>query len=122
MRSKKGKAIVLRDEIIELEYNPEDESGKKQTKVTKRLRLRKVCYQDEQNRYDVFLTNCFEITAEEVAFLCKKRWGIELLVKKMKTNYNCNAVNDSLMELWRNILIFLAVKRSSLRFRYAPLR
>jgi len=24
----------LRDEIIELEYNPEDETGKKQTKVT----------------------------------------------------------------------------------------
>ena len=84
---KKGKAKVLRDEIIELEYNPEDETGKNQTKITKKLRLRKVCYQDELNRYYEFLTNNFEITAEEVAFLYKKRWGIELLFKKMKQNF-----------------------------------
>ena len=84
---KKGKAKVLRDEIIELEYNPEDETGKKQTKVIKQLRLRKVCYQDDQNRYYEFLTNSFDITAEEVAFLYKKRWGIELLFKKMKQNF-----------------------------------
>ena len=84
---KKGVAKILRDEIIELEYNPEDETGKKQTKVTKKLRLRKVCYQDEKNRYYEFLTNNFEITAEEVAFLYKKRWGIELLFKKMKQNF-----------------------------------
>ncbi len=84
---KKGQAKVLRDEIIELEYSPEDENGKKQTKVKKKLRLRKVCYQDEKNRYYEFLTNNFEITAEEIAFLYKKRWGIELLFKKMKQNF-----------------------------------
>jgi hypothetical protein len=84
---KKGKAKVLSDEIIELEYHPEDETGKKQTKVTRKMRLRKVCYQDERNRYYEFLTNNFEITAEEVAFLYKKRWGIEILFKKMKQNF-----------------------------------
>ena len=84
---KKGVAKVLRDEIIELEYNPEDEKGKKQTKVTREIRLRKVCYQDERNRYYEFLTNSFEVTAEEVAFLYRKRWGIELLFKKMKQNF-----------------------------------
>jgi hypothetical protein len=84
---KKGKAKVLRDEIIEIEYSPEDETGKKQTKFTKTIRLRKVCYQDEKNRYYEFLTNNFEITAEEVAFLYKKRWGIEILFKKMKQNF-----------------------------------
>jgi len=85
--SKKGKAKVLRDEIIELEYHPEDSTGKRQMKITKTLQLRKVCYQDEKNRYYEFLTNNFEITAEEVAFLYKKRWGIELLFKKMKQNF-----------------------------------
>jgi len=35
----------------------------------------------------VFLTNNLEIPAEEVAFLYKKRWGIELLFKKMKQNF-----------------------------------
>lgn len=84
---KKGEAIVLSDEIIELEYHPEDEKGKKILKITNKLRLRKVCYQDEDNRYFEFLTNTFEITAEEVAFLYKKRWGIELLFKKMKQNF-----------------------------------
>lgn len=84
---KKGQAKVLGDEVIELEYCPEDENGAKQTKSKKRIRLRKVCYQDEQGRYFEFLTNNFEITAEEVAFLYKKRWGIELLFKKMKQNF-----------------------------------
>lgn len=84
---KKGKAKVLRDEIIELEYNPEDEDGKNQTKVSSTIRLRRVCYQDEKNRYYEFLTNNFEITAEEVAFLYKKRWGIEIMFKKMKQNF-----------------------------------
>ena len=83
---KRGKAKVLRDEIIVLVYNPEDENGRKQTKITKQLRLRKVCYQDDQDGYYEFLTNSFDITAEEVAFLYKKRWGIELLFKKMKQN------------------------------------
>jgi IS4 transposase len=76
---KKGQAKVLRDEIIELTYHPEDENGKQQLTVFEKIRLRRVCYQDEKNRYFEFLTNNFEITAEEVAFLYKKRWGIELL-------------------------------------------
>jgi len=84
---KKEQAKVLRDEIIELEYHPEGSDGKIQMKITKRLRLRKVCYQDERNRYYEFLTNNFDIEAEEVAFLYKKRWGIEILFKKMKQNF-----------------------------------
>lgn len=78
---------MLREELIELEYSPEDEAGKKQLKDRKRLRLKKVCYQDVQNRYFEFITNSLESTAEEVAFLYKKRWGIELLFKKMKQNF-----------------------------------
>jgi hypothetical protein len=84
---KKGQAKILNDAIIELTYHPEDENGKQQKNVFKKIRLRKVCYQDERNRYYEFLTNNFEITAEEVAFLYKKRWGIEILFKKMKQNF-----------------------------------
>ena len=84
---KKDQAKVLRDEIIELEYHPEDENGKQNLKVKRTLQLRKVSYQDERNRYYEFLTNNFEIEAEEVAFLYKKRWGIEILFKKMKQNF-----------------------------------
>ncbi len=84
---KKGQAKVLCDAVIELTYHPEDENGKRQLKVFKKIRLRKVCYQDEKDRYYEFLTNNFEISAKEVAFLYKKRWGIELLFKKMKQNF-----------------------------------
>jgi hypothetical protein len=84
---KKGQAKILNDAIIELTYHPEDENGKQQKNVFKKIQLRKVCYQDERNRYFEFLTNNFEITAEEVAFLYKKRWGIEILFKKMKQNF-----------------------------------
>lgn len=76
----KGVAKVLRDEFIQLEYK-----GRKGESKT--LLLRKVVYQDEKNREYVFLTNAFDITAEEVAFLYKKRWAIELLFKKMKQNF-----------------------------------
>lgn len=83
----KGRAMVLREEIIEIEYSPEDEKGDRQANQRKTLRLKRVCYQDEQGRYFEFITNSMESTAEEVAFLYKKRWGIELLFKKMKQNF-----------------------------------
>lgn len=83
----KGKAMVLKEEIIELEYFPEDKNGKRQTKTKEKLQLKKVCYQDEKNRYYEFLSNSLDSTAEEIAFLYKKRWGIEILFKKMKQNF-----------------------------------
>ena len=51
----KGIAKVLNDEIIQMEYHPEDDTGQKQMKITNQLRLRKVCYQDEKNRYYGFV-------------------------------------------------------------------
>ena len=78
---------MLREDTIEVEYCPEDENGKKQAKGKQALRLKKVCYQDDQDRYFEFITNSMDSTAEEVAFLYKKRWGIELLFKKMKQNF-----------------------------------
>ena len=106
---KKGQAKVLSDEIVELEYNPEGQDGKKQTKVTKKIRLRKVCYQDEKNRYYEFLTNNFDITAEEVAFLYKKRWGIEIMFKKMKQNFQLHYfygenVNAIYTQVWCTLI------------------
>jgi hypothetical protein len=106
---KNGKARVLRDEIIELDYHPENENGQRDMKTTCKIRLRKVCYQDEQNRYYEFLTNNFDITAEEVAFLYKKRWGIELLFKKMKQNFQLHYfygenVNAIYTQVWCTLI------------------
>jgi hypothetical protein len=106
---KKGLAKVLREEIIEIEYHPEDKSGKPLTNVKKTVQLRKICYQDERNRYYEFLTNNFEISAEEVAFLYKKRWGIELLFKKMKQNFQLHYfygenVNAIYTQVWCTLI------------------
>jgi hypothetical protein len=84
---KKDQAMVLREEIIQLTYHPVKEDGKPDIKTDLKLQLRRIGYQDEQNHHYDFLTNNFDIQAEEVAFLYKKRWGIELLFKKMKQNF-----------------------------------
>ena len=71
--------MVLREELIEISY--------KIGKEKKILKLRRVSYQDEMNREYIFLSNNMTISAEEIAQIYKKRWGIELLFKKMKQNF-----------------------------------
>jgi adenylate cyclase class IV len=105
----KGTVMVLKEEIIELEYHPEDAHGKKIFDQTRTLRLRKISYQDERNRYYEFLCNNFEISAEEIAFLYKKRWGIELLFKKMKQNFQLHFfygenVNAIYTQVWCTLI------------------
>lgn len=75
----KKQAGVLKEEIIQISY--------KIKKVIETLKLRRVCYQDEKGRKYVFICNNMIITAEEIALIYKKRWGIELLFKKMKQNF-----------------------------------
>lgn len=74
-----GESGVYKEEIIEFTY--------KGNKEEKKIKLRRIYYYDEKNRHFIFLTNNFSITAEEVAFIYKKRWQIELLFKKMKQNF-----------------------------------
>lgn len=78
-RKKKNMSLVTREEIIEISYKDQGED--------KTMLLRRVCYQDEHNRNYVFLSNNMQITAEEIALIYKKRWGIELLFRKMKQNF-----------------------------------
>ena len=75
----KDKAMVTREQWIEVSY--------KEGKEERVLVLRRVGYQDERNRRYVFISNNLEISAEEIALIYKKRWGIELLFKKMKQNF-----------------------------------
>ena len=70
---------MWKEELIEVTY------GKKSDK--QKLQLRRVCYRDEKRREYVFISNNMTITAEEIALIYKKRWGIELLFKKMKQNF-----------------------------------
>lgn len=75
----KNKAMIYREEIIEVIYT--------ENKEKKKLILKRVCYRDEKNRHYVFISNNLEIDSSEIALIYKKRWGIELLFKKMKQNF-----------------------------------
>jgi len=70
---------VWKEELIEVVYGKKTDQQK--------LQLRRICYRDEQRREYVFISNNMEISAEEIALIYKKRWGIELLFKKMKQNF-----------------------------------
>lgn len=78
-RKRKNTALIIREELISITYKVQGEE--------RTLPLRRIGYQDEQNRNYVFLSNNMEISAEEIALIYKKRWGIELLFKKMKQNF-----------------------------------
>jgi hypothetical protein len=75
----KGTHGVTKEEHIHLAY--------KEEKNEKTLCLRKVDYTDEIGRKYNFITNNWDISAEEVALLYKKRWSIELVFKKLKQNF-----------------------------------
>jgi hypothetical protein len=107
---------VLKDEEIILCY------GDKKEQVH---RSRRIAYWDSENeRLFEFITNNFELSAEKVALIYKKRWQIELLFKQLKQNFplkyflgdNENAIE---IQIWTamlaNLLITLVrsqVKRS----------
>jgi hypothetical protein len=75
----KGEFGVYKVEHIHLNYKEEKEE--------KTLCLRLVYYKDEKGRKYKFITNNWEISAEEVALIYKYRWTIELTFKKLKQNF-----------------------------------
>lgn len=75
----KGESGVWKIEHIHLKYKIE--------KQEKTLCLKLVYYRDEQGRKFKFITNNWEITAEEVALIYKYRWTIETTFKKLKQNF-----------------------------------
>lgn len=109
-------AGVLKDEEVVLYY------GKNKTKEH---RARRIAYWDDENtRLFEFITNNFELPAEKIALIYKKRWQIELLFKQLKQNFplkyflgdNENAIE---IQIWAamlaNLLITLVkskIKRS----------
>ena len=55
-------------------------------------KLRRIRFYDQEtDRMFVFLTNNFELSAEQVAFLYKNRWQIELFFKWIKQHLKINA-------------------------------
>ena len=104
----------IKDQKIQISYK--DQIGQEQT-----LTLRRVVYYDkEKDRIFQFLTNIFEMTAEQIGLLYKMRWQIELLFKQLKQNFplkyflgdNDNAIK---IQIWCTLianLLFTIIRKN----------
>lgn len=97
---------VLKDEEVILYYG----ANKKQ-----KHRTRRIAYWDDKNkRLFEFISNNFELPAEKIALIYKKRWQIELLFKQLKQNFplkyflgdNENAIE---IQIWSAMLANLLI-------------
>jgi len=109
---------VLKDEAIVLYY------GEKKDQEHK---ARRIAYWDSENgRLFEFITNNFELTAEKIALIYKRRWQIELLFKQLKQNFplkyflgdNENAIE---IQIWSAMLanLLITLVRSKIKRRWA---
>lgn len=99
---------ILRDAKIALKYKDNQEKEQQ-------VELRLVSfYHQEKNKAYYFLTNLFDLPAEQIAMLYKKRWEIELLFKKIKQNFplqyfygdNQNAIQ---IQIWCTLIALLLI-------------
>lgn len=111
---------VLKDEEIILLYGDKNQH-----------RTRRIAYWDnENNRLFEFITNNFELSAEKIALIYKKRWQIELLFKQLKQNFplkyflgdNENAIE---IQIWiamlANLLITLVKSKVKRKWAFSNL-
>src|SRR5665647_478149 len=109
---------VLKDEEIILSFGEKKEL---------KHRSRRIAYWDsENNRLFEFITNNFEMSAEKIALIYKKRWQIELLFKQLKQNFplkyflgdNENAIE---IQIWAAMLanLLLTLVRSKVKKSWA---
>ncbi len=114
---------VQKDEEIFLSYKENDEE--------KKLRVRRITYHDKNSdKTLVFITNNFELKAETIALIYKKRWQIETLFKQLKQNFplkyflgdNQNAIE---IQIWvsmiANLLVTLIKKKVKRKWAFSNL-
>lgn len=109
---------VLKDEEIVLLYGENKQNEH---------RARRIAYWDsEGERLFEFITNNFELSAEKIALIYKKRWQIELLFKQLKQNFplkyflgdNENAIE---IQIWTAMLanLLITLIRSQVKRKWA---
>lgn len=111
--------------IIEQNYNIDQNTGLRADKTveltvvkSRKLypeKIRLVEYYDSQNdNYLIFMTNNFEVTALEIAYLYKNRWQIETFFKWIKQNLSIkkfwgHSTNAVKTHIWIAICTYLIV-------------
>lgn len=109
---------VLKDEEITLFFG---------AKKSQEHQSRRIAYWDSENeRLFEFITNNFELPAEKIALIYKKRWQIELLFKQLKQNFplkyflgnNENAIE---IQIWASLLanLLMTLVKSKLKRSWA---
>jgi IS4 transposase len=101
-------------EHIHLQYKDKD-------KKIGTFSLRLVYYKYEKGRKYRFITNNWEIRAEEVTLICKHRWTIELMFKKLKQNFQLHffysdTENGIKTQIWCTLiahLLLMVIKHQS---------
>jgi transposase len=112
---------VYRVEHIHIQYtetikvNVDGKKKAQKIKQQKTLCLRLVWYKDEQGRKYKFITNNWEITAEEVALIYKNRWSIETCFKKLKQNFQLvyfysDTENGIKAQVWCTLIAYLLLQ------------
>lgn len=109
---------VLKDEEIELKYGKNKELKHKARRIA--------FWDDENKRVFEFITNNFDLEADEIAMIYKKRWQIELLFKQLKQNFplkyflgdNENAI---IIQIWAAMIanLLLTILRSKIKKQWA---
>jgi len=75
--------------------------------------LRIVCYHDDENDRDyTFLTNNFDLSAQEIADIYKSRWQVELFFKWIKQNLKIKTFwgtskNAVFIQIWTALIVSL---------------
>ncbi len=106
---------VIKDEAIYLSYQ---ENGQE-----KKIKLRRIAYWAvDRQRLLIFISNNFELSADLIALIYKKRWQIETLFKQLKQNFplkyflgdNVNAIE---IQIWVSLIanLLISVIKSRLK-------
>jgi hypothetical protein len=106
---------VIKDEAIYLSYQ---DNGQE-----KKIKLRRIAYWAvDRQRLLIFISNNFELSADLIALIYKKRWQIETLFKQLKQNFplkyflgdNVNAIE---IQIWVSLIanLLISVIKSRLK-------
>lgn len=100
------KTKIIFDQVVQLGSDPT-------YKTQKSYRLIKII--DSKNKELVFVTNIFDLSSEEIAWLYKKRWEIELFFKWIKQNLRFkipigHSLNAIMIQIITGIMTFVMLK------------
>lgn len=96
---------IISDKVVYL--------GNEHNKTKQKYRIIKIVTSEDKEL--TFLTNIFTLSSEEIAWLYKKRWGIELFFKWIKQNLKIkkfigHSLNAVMMQIITAIITFIMLK------------